>query len=77
MNSSRVRSLLKNKYDAKIKVYGQKDFDRINDTLLSLISLGKKNILIDIGKGHFFYKENHIDLSDIAYPDVAIVIRGH
>lgn len=69
-------SVYKNKAKAyNIKIKEQYHFDKLQEAILKAINDGRKNIIVEIEKGIYFYQENHIYLKD-AFPDVSITIKG-
>ena len=59
----------------KIIIKNQFQFDEINKQIKASIDEGRKNIIVEIEKGVYYYQENHIYLKD-AFPDVSITIKG-
>lgn len=64
-------------YDKTIVVRTQKNFENLNKELLTELSLGHKKIHVIIGEGVYFFKERHLDLTNLNYPDAYIEIEGN
>lgn len=62
---------------ATLKIESQKEFDNLAETLRKHIKEGDKNVVIVFAKKHYYYKNNHINLDDLRYPDVTIKFKGN
>lgn len=60
----------------KIKISNQKQFDQLQSSLLSALKNGHRNIKVEIRKGTYFFKESHLSLNNLNYPDADIRIKG-
>lgn len=59
-----------------INVNNQQDFDKLNETLKSLVESSKKNIIVDIADGKYLFKESHIDLKNVNNQGLTITLNG-
>lgn len=59
-----------------IKVNNQQDFDKLNETLKSVVESSKKNIIVDIADGKYLFKESHLDLRNVNNPGLTITLNG-
>lgn len=59
-----------------IKVKTQEQFDGINEAITNAIAAGKKNILVKIANGVYYFHENHIIRINEHATDVSITILG-
>lgn len=61
---------------AQIVVSDQADFDKLGRTINDHLKKGEKQILVQLGNGTFYFKNNHIVLNNLNYPDASVIIRG-
>lgn len=59
-----------------IRVTTQQEFDNLSVTIKGQLDKGEKNVIVRIGKGRYFFKENHFDLEGWNYPDANLTIIG-
>ncbi|MBR6659623.1 MAG: right-handed parallel beta-helix repeat-containing protein [Paludibacteraceae bacterium] len=59
-----------------INVNNQQDFDKLNETLKSLVESSKKNIIVDIADGKYLFKESHLDLRNVNNSGLTITLNG-
>ena len=60
-----------------ICIDSQETFAQMNTMLTKAIADGETDIVMDIAKGVYYYKENHLIRRNENYPDVSISIQGH
>lgn len=61
--------------DYKLQVNSQEDFDNIPISIRNALSAGKKNLLVLINQGRYYFKENHLYLTG-NYEDSNIKMMG-
>ena len=59
-----------------IVITTQEQFDNLSRDIKSALSSGEQSIVVTIAKGTFYFKENHVLLRKLEYPDVSVSIRG-
>ena len=65
------------KYDYKIPVANQAEFDGIWDEVFKALNFGAKNILVSIKQGHYSFNERHIPIINRHYPEANLRIEGN
>ena len=60
-----------------IKISNQEEFDTLNETLNKALKDGEENIRIILPPQILFYKENHLFLNRVNYPNTSISIEGN
>lgn len=64
-------------YDTTIVVRTQKEFENLSDDVENALSLGRRNVAVEIKKGDYFFNENHIKFDHLNYPKSSIMIKGN
>ena len=59
-----------------IQISSQADFDKMGETLIGKIRSGEKDLTVKIQPGVYFFREDHLDLSQVNEPDVRITLIG-
>lgn len=62
--------------DAQIVVSNQDDFDKLGRNINDRLKKGEKQIVVQLGSGTFYFKNNHIVFNNLSYPDASVVIKG-
>lgn len=60
-----------------ISVADQKGFDRIQADIVAAATQGVKDIKVDLKEGEYVFRENHIVLSNRAWPELSISLEGN
>lgn len=60
-----------------IKVESQKDFDSLSKKIVNALSKGDKDVIVDFSRGHYYYKQQHINFAGKVNPGVSIQFRGN
>ena len=60
----------------RIDINDQSQFNNLNRLISKSIGEDKKNIIVTIHSGTYYYKENHLAFVNIDRPDVSIRIKG-
>ena len=64
-------------FASEIRVSGQEEFDALGSLIQKEIAKGEKQVRVVLSPGHYFFRENHIDLIKVRRPDVSLSIEGH
>lgn len=59
-----------------IRIGNQEQFDQLNKTIHECIADGISSITIRVGPGNYYFKERHLDLSDIKAPGLTMKMVG-
>lgn len=59
-----------------IRVGNQEQFDQLNKTIHDCIEDGVTSLTIRVSPGNYYFKERHLDLSDIKIPGLTLKIIG-
>ena len=59
-----------------IIIDNQNSFDALQEQIVDLIIKGESNISVVLRPGEYYFKENHVNLSNINSPNLKISIRG-
>lgn len=61
----------------ELRVTNQTEFDAISTNVNKLLREGSTNIIVNLTKGTYYFKEEHIRLSKINLPSASIQIKGN
>ena len=59
-----------------IRIATQGDFDRMGQDLIQMVRSGEKDITVHIHPGVYFFREDHLDLSQVNEPSVSLTLEG-
>ena len=60
-----------------ISISNDEEFKEINSSILAALEKGEKNIVIRLRQGEYHFRNNHIDLRGLFYPETSISIEGN
>lgn len=60
-----------------LQVTGQRDFDRLDERIDSVLMAGERQLEICFEPGTYFYREGHLRLSDVQASDVELLLKGN
>ena len=59
-----------------LHVTAQRDFDRLDERIDSVLAVGERDVEVSFEPGTYFFRENHLSLSGIQAPDAVLHLNG-